>query len=93
MDITALSVPITVAIIAGSAILGGVITGLSAWFALRGRMDLHDQRITLLENAENTALELRISSVEDKLRLEKFEEFWNWRATVNNRLDALEKNR
>lgn len=91
MDIGTVSVPVLIALgLAGVAASGGAAWA-GTWFAFRSELALLKQRMVALENQKNDALELRMANIEDKLRLEKFEEFWQWRTTVNSRLDALEK--
>ena len=87
MDLEWAKLAVNISIALGS----GGITAVGAYFALKGEIKLHNQRITALENAENTAVELRLTTIERKLGDEKFQEFWEWKATVNNRLAALEK--
>lgn len=75
----------------GAALLGGFVTAIGAFYALRGEINLVKQRLTTLENMENTAVELRLTRIEEKLKDEKFQAHWEWKATVDNRLDRLEK--
>jgi hypothetical protein len=75
---------------AGSPLLLGVVGVVGAYYALRGRLDRHEDRLHRLENQKNETFELRVGRIEEKLRDEKFQEFYVWQTTVNNRLDALE---